>query len=180
MSLVTMYRPQFYPQLNPHDPLGGYSCTAYSASYALDRATLGGVVVPGYIVREHTGLTPNEIVLQKGLTLVDARTALNTWNVQLHLHSGEPFANAVLALASKEGVLMQGLNATLGEYGCSSFVGPHCVYLNQMHSSGDYVLVYNPLCQQSKWVPIAIMEAYCKSLGNTYWATTRSTPLVEG
>ena len=178
-GLGFVYRPVFYPQLNPADPLGGYSCTAYSAAYALDRATIGGVVAPGWLVREHTGLTPAQIIAGSGLTIPNVAKSLATWNVALYNRHGEPFAALLAALRAFKGVIAQGLNDHLADHACSGFAGPHCVYLNSLDAAGTQILLYNPLCHAASWVPVAIVANYLASLaGGPFWATTRTTPLI--
>ena len=174
-----VYRPAFYGQLTSGDPLGGYSCTAYSGAYALDRATIGGVVATGKMVREHTGLTSAQVIAQPGLTLFNLAHSLLTWNVALTIRTGAPFAMVLAALMAHKGVVAQGLNNHLADHSCSSFAGPHCVFLNSLDAAGTQILLYNPLCRAAAWVPIAIVKSYLASLsGGPFWATTRTTPLI--
>jgi hypothetical protein len=176
--VTSVYRPAPLHQINPDDPLGPYSCTAYSAAMALDRATMGGVQVPGWLVRQRTGKNPNP----DGLTLQDVQKALETWNVPLHIKTGSGWPNVLASLRSFEGVILQGHYPALTAAGFTcqaSFKGNHAVYVNSLDSLGTSGLTYDPLCLVARWIPIAALQAYAIGLAPTvYFATTRSTPLV--
>lgn len=182
MTLV-VYRPAFLRQLNPADPLGNLSCTAYSAAMALDRATLGGIQVSGEAVRERTGLTPAQIAAQGGMTLRNIEHALASWSVYLHDQTGSPWASVLAALNGYQGVILQGHYPALtaGGYGSQpTYQGNHAIYVNNIDGGGTRGLMYDPLASVCRWVPLSVLRAYAEGLHKPglYFASTRRTPLI--
>ncbi len=179
---ATIYRPTHQKQINKGDPLGGLSCTAYSAAIAFDRATIGGIIVSGEDVREATGLSVAKIRAKHGLTLGEIERAALHFHIYLHDHSGEPFSNLIKALQNYKGVIAQGIYEKFGEYRCSSYRGGHAIYLNNLNSEQTHILVYDPLANAPRWIPINIISDFMHALPvgkGVYFATTRSTPLIE-
>jgi hypothetical protein len=64
-----------------------------------------------------------------------------------------------------------------------SFKGNHAVFVDSLHSSGDYVYVLDPLRKAGpEWVPVAIMRRAAEKLGRSqgvypgiYFAVTATT-----
>jgi hypothetical protein len=179
---ATVYRPTHQRQINSSDPLGNLSCTAYSAAIAIDRATVGGIIVSGADVRIATGLTIAKIKGQHGLTLGNIEKALQHYHVYLHNHTGDHFTDLLASLRNYQGVIACGKNSAFGEYTSqASYKGGHAIYLNNLDAKETSIMTYDPLAHTARWIPVSVIQKFMQALpvnGGIYYATTRSTPLI--
>jgi hypothetical protein len=178
----TIYRPTHQKQINSNDPLGNLSCTAYSAAIAVDRATIGGVIISGADIRIATDLSVAAIKKQHGMTLGNIEHAMNSFHVYIHDHTGDHFTDLIQSLENYQGIIAQGKYSAFGSYSSQpSYKGGHAVYLNNLDSKGTSILVYDPLANVARWIPVVVIENFMKALpaGNgIYYATIRQTPLI--
>lgn len=182
-SGAVRYIPAFQYQLIYSDPQGGYNCTAYSMAMAIDKATYGGDRVSGSQIR---ALSPAYPYI--GLTLPDAITAASRTHVRIYNKSGQTWGAMIDALRHGRGVILQGNYGQMGIYSAQpSFRGNHAVYIDYLHSSGNYLYVMDPLSKVGgRWIPVSVMRAYAEKLGRStgiypgiYWASTAATRLFR-
>ena len=179
------YIPAFQYQLLVSDPQGGYSCTAYAMAMAVDKATYGGSRVTGRQIRALSGAYP-----YIGLTLPQAISGASSLHVSIVNESGfGTWADIITALKHGRGVVLQGdYDQVPAAYsGQLSFKGNHAVYLDYLHSGGEFVYVLDPLHRNgAQWVPVSIMRKFAEKLAKAqgiypalYYAVTLTTQLLH-
>jgi len=177
------YIPAFQYQLLWSDPMGGYSCTAYSMAMAIDKATYGGTRATGQRIRELSG-APS----YSGLTLADVQRASTALLVPVIRVTGT-WTAVENALRQNRGVVLQGdYDQVPAKYsGQLSFKGNHAIYLDYLHSSGDWVYVMDPLSKEGpRWWPVSVLQAFAEKLArdnriypDVFFSYTRATRLVR-
>jgi hypothetical protein len=179
------YIAAFQYQLVIGDPQGGFSCTAYSMAMALSKASYGAVRVTGAQIRALSGASA-----YTGLTLPQAISAAARLHVSIVNESGSgDWADVLDALRHGRGVVLQGdYDQIPARYsGQVSFKGNHAVFVDYLHSSGQFVYVLDPLQRDgAEWVPVAIMRAFAEKLAKAqgiyprlYYAVTPTTRLLH-
>ena len=180
--MAVVYRPSHANQIQAGGPTGPFDCTAWSAAFAIDRATLGGVKVTGRQVRLASS-EPIPSPSSPGLNLQQVADVAAKWHVDLNYRLGS-FIDVLAALAAFRGVILQGDYDQMGTWSCQpSFKGDHAVFLNSLDTAGTRALTYDPLCAAYRWVPIGTLKRYCEKHaastgGKVRYATTRVTPLI--
>lgn len=178
-----IYKPTHQRQIVAGDKYGGYNCTAYSAAMAIDRATMGGTLVTGKLIRQNSN-EPVPDPASPGLSLPQIVNVAFKWHVELENRGGAPWTAFIKALKEGRGVVLQGDYDQLGsEYSCqSSFKGNHAVYVNHV-TGNDELYWYDPLCSGPRNVPMATGKAYAEKFAKSInvspgilFATTRVTP----
>lgn len=162
------YIPAFQYQLIYSDPQGGYSCSAYSAAMAIDKANYGGSQVTGRQVRALSGAPP-----YAGLTLPDVIGAAGRLYVSIVNRSGQPWASVLTDLRSGRGVILQGDYDQIPDRysGQVTFDGNHAVYIDYLHSTGCCMYVMDPLRKAGpQWIPVSIMRKYAEKLARSVGA----------
>jgi hypothetical protein len=177
------YVPAFQYQLIYSDPQGGYSCTAYSAAMAIDRATYGGSRITGSQVRALSGVGP-----YVGLTLPQVMRATTTVGVPFVRPAAE-WEGVVAALHARRGVVLQGDYDQIPDQfsGQPSFDGYHAVYLDRLHSDGVHIYMMDPLSKVGgRWVDASILRRFAEKLTRqegvypmVLFAYTRATRLFH-
>ena len=177
------YIPAFQYQLLYSDPQGGYSCTAYSAAMAVDKATYGGSRVTGREVRALSGVSS-----YSGMSLADVKVATDKLQVSLIRATGT-WADVLVDLRQGRGVILQGVYSQVPTSlsGQPSFTGRHAVYLDYLHSTGLYVYVMDPLSKVGpRWWPVEVLQRFADKLGRetgiyplVFYSYTRVTRLMR-
>jgi hypothetical protein len=180
-----VYIPKFTPQINPADKFGGVNCGAYATSYAVDRATMGGIQVSGSVVRRATN-EPIPDPHSPGLNIPQLVNAVFAWHVQLNNRTGAPWASVLAALHEHRGVVLSGdYDQIPAKYsGQTTFKGDHSVYLNHLSNDGMECWWMDPLNKAGGfYMPAAIAKAYATKFAKTIgtypglaFITTRQTP----
>ncbi len=178
-----VYLPSSERQIKPGDPFGGVNCGPVATAVAIDRATLGGVMVDGKDVRAAT----NEPIPNPGSPGTTIRqlcdAARKGFHVELTEVRGGTFATLLKRLGEFRGVVLAGEGTALGRDICQvGFKGGHAVFLNNLSTDHTKVVVYNPLCPTRRYLPVATVKRYAEAFGNAHgglnWAYTRVTPNV--
>lgn len=192
--MAVIYRPKHQKQINGFDIFGKYNCTAYSAAMGIDRATVGGTQVTGRDVRRASN-EPIPSQSSPGLNLAQTEDVADKWHVILAEKRGT-FDDVVAALRQLRGVVAQGDYDQMGVYSCQgTFLGDHAIFLNNLNTSkvtiggkvhlpGTAVLVFDPLCDKARYLPLSVIERYCEKHaaatgGKVRYAVTRVTPNVS-
>lgn len=177
-----VYLPSQERQIKPSDKYGRYNCGAVAAAVAIDRATLGGVMINGQDVRRATN-EPIPDPGSPGLNMAQLCKAAKTFHVDLTEVRGGTFAALLKRLGEIRGVVLAGEGTALGKDICQvGFKGGHAVFLNNLSTDGSKIVVYNPLCPTRRYFPVATVRKYAEAFGAAHgglnWAYTRVTPNV--
>lgn len=182
-----IYKPGFQRQIVATDKYGGVNCGAYSAAMAIDRATMGGLVVTGATVRRATN-EPIPDPSSPGLNLPQLVNAAFGWHIELVNRSGAPWTAVLSALHEGRGLILQGdYDQVPAEYsGQLSFKGDHAVYINHLSTDGMELWWMDPLHKAGGfYIPAAVAKAYAEKFARTVhvypgvlFATTRITPTL--
>lgn len=181
--MAVIYRPRHERQIKPSDPFGRYNCGAVATAIAIDRATLGGCMVNGDDVRAHTN-EPIPDPGSPGLNIGQLVWAAAKMGVELQEVRGGTFETLLGRLRQTRGVILSGEGSALGPNTCQpGFVGAHAIFLNNLSTSGASILVYNPLCPNYRWLPVATVQRYAERFGQLHgglaYAYTRITPNIN-
>ena len=192
--MAVQYRPKHQRQLA--EPISGrYDCTAYSAALAVDRHTIGGVVVRGRDIRL-ASTEPRPDPGSPGLNLAQATAAaFRLTRVNLTVKRG-PWATFVTRLRTR-GAILPGDYDQMGEFSAQpSFRDLHAMFINNLNSDHIEIggvtygpekagLTYDPLYRTFRWVPLAVLRKYAEKYaravnytGGVIYAETRVTPLI--
>ena len=192
--MATVYRPRHQKQINSYDPYGKYNCTAYAAAVAVDRHTVGGIIVTGEAIRGASS-EPLPQPRSPGLNLAQATSAAFRLTRAVLTVRRTSFDTMTVYLKNR-GVILQGDYDQMAQWSCqTSFTGNHAVYLNNLNTGdvvigdvtygpGKCALTYDPLCASYKWEPLTVLRKYAEkfaaSIGGkgVLCATTRITPLI--
>jgi hypothetical protein len=183
--MARLYRSVHKPQINPTDPAGKYSCTAYAGAMAVDFATLGGVKISGHALR---GLTDEAIPdpTSPGLNLAQIIEAADDLWVPIWDQSGKGWGAVMLALQARRGVILQGDRDQFTTTPCvNAFKGSHAIFI-QLRLPEAGIRVCDPLCSAAHVVTEATLRRYAEKLGvqtrlangGCRFAITRSVPLI--
>jgi hypothetical protein len=176
------YIPAFQYQGLWSDPQGWWSCTAYSAAMAVDKATYGGSRITGRQIRALTGVGPDQ-----GLTLPQVMRATDILAVPFVRPIGQ-WSAVMAALGQHRGVILQGdYDQIPDSINLSSFDGYHAVYLDRLHSDGVHIYMMDPLRRAGPvWVDASILRAFAEKLTRqegaypmVLFAYTRATRLFH-
>ena len=181
--MAVIYRPKHERQIKPSDRYGRYNCGAVATAIAIDRATLGGVMVNGEDVRALT-TEPVPDPASPGLNIPQLVEAAGDLHVVLTRVSGGTFTRLLDYLREGRGVSLSGEGAALGPNTCQpDFVGAHQIFLNNLSTDGTSILVYNPLCPTYRWLAVTTVRKYAERFGALHgglaYAITRVTPLIS-
>ena len=178
------YVPAAQYQLISSDPQGPWSCTAYATAEAVDAATYGGDRVTGAQIR---ALSP--AAAYTGLTLPDAIHAAAATHIVIVNKSGSTWKDLIDALRHGRGVVLQGdYDQIPAAYsGQISFRGNHAVFIDYLHSDGQWMYVMDPLHKAgAQWIPVSIMRKFAEKVAKAqgifpgiYFAVTRPTRLFQ-
>lgn len=182
------YRPRHQRQLASGDPYGAFNCSAYSCAMALERATMGGLLITGRQVRARSN-EPIPDPQSPGLNIGQLCQVARGLYVQLYDRRGEPWNEIIDALREQRGVILQGdYDQFPAGVSCQlSFRGDHAIYLNHLDNLTNPTKAWmqDPLCRSGKYVPLPVLRAYADKLARSqgtypglFWATTRQTPLM--
>jgi hypothetical protein len=154
------YVPAFQYQLVYGDPQGGYSCTAYSAAMAVDKATYGGSRITGRQIRALTDVGP-----YVGLTLPQVARATSALGVPLIRPVGA-WRDVMAALRAGRGVVLQGDYDQIPHSisGQPGFHGYHAVFIDRLSASGKLYMM-DPLSKVGgRWVDESILRKFAEKL----------------
>ncbi len=176
------YLPSQERQIKPSDKWGKYNCGAVATAVAVDRATLGGVMVNGEDIRRLTD-EPVPDPKSPGLRVSQLCAAAKKLHVDLTEVKGGTFGALLSRLAEGRGVVLAGAGASLGTAICQvGFTGGHALMVNNLSTDHSKVVVYNPLCATRRYLPVATVRKYAEAFGSLHgglnWAYTRITPNV--
>lgn len=183
MSFI--YHPDHQYQLGPGSgPTGGFDCTCYAASMAIDRGTMGGTIVTGRQVRLASD-EPYPDPHSPGLNLPQVQAVAGKWHVDLINRGGAPWSSVMGMLKQGRGVVLQGDYDQIpaGYSGQLSFRGDHAVYVNHVTGDGDLYWM-DPLRKSGAIeIPASIARSYAEKLAKKWGiypgvavAMTRITP----
>ena len=181
--MTHVYTPAHQQQLHPATPTGPYDCQAYSAAMAIDRQTLGGVVVTGRSVRLASD-EPQPDPHSPGLSIPQVIGVAHRWHVELVDRRDAPWSAVLAALHAHRGVILDGdYDQIPDEFsGQPSFRGDHAVYCNHIANDEASIWEMDPLRPAGQYVPVAVLRAYAEKLGRrvgshgVLFAQTRITP----
>ena len=177
-----IYLPSQERQIKPSDKYGRYNCGAVATAVAIDRATLGGVMVNGQDVRKATN-EPIPDPGSPGLNMAQLCNAAKKFHIDLTEVRGGTFVTLLTRLAEGRGVVLAGAGAALGPNTCQpGFVGGHALMVNNLSTDETKVVVYNPLCPTRRYLAVDTVRKYAEAFGAQHgglnWAYTRITPNV--
>ena len=180
-----VYIPGFQKQITPLDKYGGVNCAAYSTAMAVDRHTMGGIVVTGAVVRRATN-EPIPDPGSPGLNIPQLVHAVFGWHVQLNNRTGAPWSALMAALHEHRGVVLSGdYDQIPSKYsGQVGFKGDHSVYVNHLSNDGNELWWMDPLNKAGGfYIPASVAKAYAEKYAKTIgtypglaFITTRQTP----
>jgi hypothetical protein len=151
---------------------------------AIDRATMGGVLVTGRQVRLASD-EPYPDPHSPGLNLRQIDAVAGKWHVDIANRTGAPWSAALGMLQNGRGIVLQGDadQLPLEFNGQVGFRGDHAVYINHISGDGDLYLM-NPLVKTGAIeCPQKYLRAYAEKLARRagiypglFVAMTRITP----
>lgn len=184
ITVAVIYRPKHQKQIVPSDPHGGVNCTPYSAAMAIDRATIGGCLVTGKYIRSHSD-EPNPDPGSPGLNIGQVCDVAQAMGVDLVAEHSATFAKPLARLAENRGIVLAGDYDQMGQFSCqANFLKLHAIFVNNLNTPKTSLLVYDPLCQKYRYLPIAVIEAYAEKYamqanGKLWYGYTRVTPNIN-
>lgn len=179
--MAVVYRPRFQSQFEPRTYTSRWDCTPASAAIAADRATLGGVLVTHATVRAASNEpNPRPDAPSPGLNLPQVIDVLAEWHIPLIDRTGRGWYAVLTALREGRGAIVQGDYDQLGIYKCDpDFDDPHAMFFNNLDTPGNRILVYDPICEKYRYVPVETCRKYAEKLtASVRFAVTRITPTI--
>lgn len=182
--MAVIYRPKHQKQINSGDVNGGVNCTPVSTAIAIDRATLGGCMVTGKYIRAHSD-EPNPDPGSPGLNIGQVCDVAQDMGVRIIAEHSTTFAKPLARLAENRGIVLAGDYDQMGAFSCqANFLKLHAIYVNNLNTPKTSLLVYDPLCQKYRYIPIDVIERYAEKYatqagGKLWYGYTRVTPNIN-
>lgn len=179
--MAFIYRPKHHEQIAEGGPTGDVDCTAWSGAHFADRATLGGVYIPGRTIRLRSS-EPKPNPGSPGLNIDQVAAVLREFNITVTVRHGD-WQDVIHELDEGRGVMIAIDYDQLHRISCQpTFLDFHAGFINNRSRTGR-LLWYDSLCKDYKYVDeLPIRRAAEKFANNTglgvYHAYTRVTPNV--